>query len=409
MYLRSTLARPVLFAATSLALLAAGCASGGSFTAALPLGPTPPAAAPAGATPAPPTSTTTTTSTTAVLIVPSTTTTSSTAPTTSTTTTTTMPPLPPLTIAFAGDTSFTHGLQRHDPLAEATPLLSAPDLMIVNLETTVAEPGVGSPLDKEFVFKSPPESVDLLRDAGIDAVSLANNHTLDYGRPALERTLELLEEGGVAYSGAGRTEEEAYAPLYLEAAGRTVALVALSRVPCGWSGSGKNWYPEVAWTCNTFRDRAAAAVSEAAANADVVAVMVHWGIERDHCPQPYQRDLATQWAAAGADVVIGGHPHVLQGIEKIGSTWLVNSAGNFAFPSARDTSSYSAIFEFTFTEDEAPSLRVHPMRVGGGITRVPDEAGAQRSLDLIQDHSFGWALLPDGTAVPSNTDGRCGS
>lgn len=73
----------------------------------------------------------------------------------------------------------------------------------------------------------------------------------------------------------------------------------------------------------------------------------HWGIELDRCPQPYQRDLAAVWADRGADLIIGSHPHVLQGIERLGDAWLVNSTGNFAFPSARGASALSALFTFT--------------------------------------------------------------
>ena len=332
---------------------------------------------------------------------------STTTTSTTTTTTTTLPPPPPLVLGFAGDTSFTHGLAGRDPFAAVGDLLSAPDLMFVNLETAIAEADVGSPQNKVFTFKSPPESVTVLRDAGIDVVALANNHTLDFNRPALLRTLELLDEGGIARAGAGTDGDEAYAPTYLEGAGRTVGFVSLSHIPCDWSAyTDINLYPEVAWTCDRFRERAAEAVAVAAANSDVAVVMVHWGIEREHCPQAYQRELAAAWAEAGADLVIGGHPHVLQGIERIGSTWVVHSLGNFAFPSARDTSSYSAVYTFT-VGDDGIALRVHPVRVGGGIVRHADDGERTAILDLIDQHSFGWNLFTDGTPVVSTDPGIC--
>ena len=142
-----------------------------------------------------------------------------------------MPPKPDIVLGFAGDTSFTHSLHAHDPLGDITAELSAPDAMLVNLETTIAEPDVGIAGDKKYTFKSPPESVQLLTDAGIDAVQLANNHMLDFQRPALLRTTELLDEGELRHAGAGSDPEAAYAPLYLDVNGWTIGMVALSRIP----------------------------------------------------------------------------------------------------------------------------------------------------------------------------------
>jgi poly-gamma-glutamate synthesis protein (capsule biosynthesis protein) len=312
-----------------------------------------------------------------------------------------------ITLGFAGDTSFTHDLDERDPLGDITAELSAPDLMVVNLETTVAESDVGTRVDKTYTFKSPPRSVDLLVDAGIDAVQLANNHTLDFQRPALLRTLELLDAGDVAYAGAGPDPDAAYAPRFLQVKDWTIGLVAFSRVPCDWSASGENTRPEVAWTCDPFVVDAMASVEAAAAASDLVVVMVHWGIERDHCPQSYQRDLAEAWAAIGADLVIGGHPHVLQGVERIGDTWLVNSTGNFAFPSAREASARSAMFEFTVTEDDV-SLRAIPLRITGGRPHPATGDDAAAILQDLSRWSFGWDFDDDGVAMVTDAESACG-
>jgi poly-gamma-glutamate synthesis protein (capsule biosynthesis protein) len=293
-------------------------------------------------------------------------------------------------------------------LGDITDELSAPDAMFVNLETTIAESNVGTPVDKTYTFKSPPESVQLLTGAGIDAVQLANNHTLDFQRPALLRTLELLDEGDLPYAGAGTDPEAAYAPQYLDVNGWRIGLVALSLVPCSWSASGENTRPEVAWTCDPFVDGGVSAVAEASEEADVVAVMVHWGIERDHCPQPHQRDLAESWVAAGADLVIGGHPHVLQGVERIGDAWLINSTGNFAFPSAHQASARSALFEFTVTEDDGVSLRVVPVRISAGR---PAPAAGDDAASILNDlgrWSFGYTFDEAGRAVATDEPGSCG-
>jgi len=323
------------------------------------------------------------------------------------TTTTTRAPRPPIVLGFAGDTSFTHDLHARDPLGDITAEVSAADLMFVNLETTVAEADVGTRVDKTYTFKSPPESVHLLVDAGIDAVQLANNHTLDFRRPAILRTLELLDDSAVVNAGAGADPEAAYAPAYLDVNGWTIGLVALSRVPCDWSASGENTRPEVAWTCDPFVVEGIAAVQEAELNADLVIVMVHWGIELDHCPQAYQRDLADTWVRVGADLIIGGHPHVLQGVERLGDAWLVNSTGNFAFPSARQASARSALFEFTVAEDGI-ALRAIPVRITSGRPAPATGDDGASILSDLSRWSFGLDFDDAGNAVPSDEVGACG-
>ncbi len=341
---------------------------------------------------------TSTTSTT----TPPTTTTSSLAPAS-----TTPPPEPPLVVGFAGDTSFTHGLSSYDPFGEVAGLLSAPDLMFVNLETTIAEADVGQAYAKKYTFKSPPDSTGLLIAAGISGVALGNNHLLDFGEPALVRTMELLDEAAVARAGAGTDKEEAYAPMVFEVAGRRVAVLSFSRIlsqpawaadidRAGIASAYEDWIPETVQ-----------AIQVAGLNADLVAVMVHWGIELNYCPESYQRDLAAAWVEAGADLVVGSHPHVLQGVEQIGDAWIVYSTGNFAFPSARGLSDDGAIFEFAFDE-AGVSLTARPIHIITGRPHPATEEQRSKILELLSEHSFGWTFDETGAAVPSEEPGKCG-
>ena len=333
----------------------------------------------------------------------STTTTSSTS--TTTTTTTTVPQ--PLVLGFAGDTSFTHGLSGSDPLAGVAGLLAEPDFTIVNLETTVAEAGVGRPMDKRFVFRSPPASVDLLTEAGIDGVSLANNHSLDYGKKALDRTLELLGEGDLLVAGAASDPEAAWDPHFVELAERTVAVLGFTRLPCSWSTADPAARPGVAWACEPFLDSTHSAVEAADHEADLVVVLVHWGRELAACPDEDQRQLARQWAEAGADLIVGSHPHVLQGVEKIGDTWVVYSTGNFAFPSAREASARTAFFRFEIGEKSR--LRVTPLRADWGTPYPPSERESETILGLLSDRSFGFRFDEKGRVRAARADGICGA
>ena len=332
----------------------------------------------------------------------STTTTSTT--TTSTTTTTTTTTLPPFTIGFAGDTSLTHGLHARDPFGDVTDVLAAPDVMIVNLETTVAESAVGAAIQKRFTFKSPPVTGELLAGAGIDVAALANNHALDYGPEAVIRTIEILNEAGVATAGTGKTRDEAYSALRLEVAGWDLAVLSFSRVPCDSPEPGESYIDEVAWACPQFEERTIAAV-DAAADADFTVVMIHWGIQRDICPDSYQRELAAEWVARGADAVIGSHPHVLQGVEKIGDAWVVHSTGNFAFPSARNASSYTALFTLRVTT-QGERLEAIPMRIEQGrpVLAVSSRSGI---LEDLTGRSFGYTFDESGAAIASPGSGKC--
>lgn len=388
---------PQTVALLAALLVGVGCAgSSGGIDASLGLGG--PAAGGPGSTAS------ASTSTLVAVGAAATTTTTTPAPTTS--------PTPaaraPVVLGFAGDTAFTAGADARDPLAAVAGLLGGPDLMVLNLETAVADEGVGVAADKEFTFRSPPASVDLLTAAGVDVVTLANNHVLDFGEAGLGQTLAELDARGLGRVGAGLDPGEAYRPLVVPVGGWTVGLVSLSRVPCDWARDDPDARPQVAWACPEHLALADAAVSEAVATADVAVVLVHGGTEREPCPSPHMAELVTRWAGLGADVVIDGHPHVLQGVETVGDALVVHSTGNFAFPSARGETAESAVFLVEASE-AGLSLRVEPVTIAAGV--VTPATGSTRTaiLDRFEERSFGWVVDDDGTARPDPAAvGACG-
>lgn len=363
-----------------------------------------------GSTGAAPSSTTAPATTTAL-------TSTSTAPTTtaasSTTAPMTTPPPPePVTIAIAGDTSFTDGLHTADPLGQIADVLAGYDYAMVNLETAVADPGVGSPpVAKRFLFRSPPESLDLLVAAGVDGVTLGNNHVLDYGVDAVAQTLVELDSRGIDRVGAGNDEAEAYTPLIVEVGEWRVAIHSFSRVPCDWSAQGENLRPQVAWACPPFLERADAEIIEAMVDADVTIVNVHGGAEGELCPSDFMVDLYDHWAALGVDAVVSGHPHVVQGVRVIDDTSVALSTGNFAFPPARGLTANSIIVELTISGVPGAAdveLSILPVRADGGVVRPASEARHTEILEQINRHSSGARLDADGHLVvdPSH-DGVC--
>ncbi len=305
----------------------------------------------------------------------------------------------PISLGFAGDTSFHNGAHLHQPLREAAGVLSLPDLMVVNLETALAPPSVGvAPVDKRFLFRSDPSMAEQMAAAGIDAVSLANNHALDFGPDALMTGLGLLEEAGIDTIGAGIDADAAYKPMIWQVGEWTVGIAAFSRVPCDWSWNGENRRPQVAWACPAFMDDADSVVSALVEDVDLAVVMVHGGTEGQLCPDATMRTLNEHWAGLGADLVVNSHPHVLQGVTSIGETLVVNSLGNFAFPPSFGLSANSAVVLVTLSE-QGLFMSMEPFVSESGIPRRGGEARRRSILNQVEQYSDQWRVLDDGRFI----------
>lgn len=289
--------------------------------------------------------------------------------------------LAPVTAAFAGDVHGEGRVASHlaaggNPLAAVAPLLSGADLSVVNLETAVGHRGRAAP-GKTYTFQAPPALVDAMAAAGVDVVNLANNHALDYGVEALLETIDRARAAGLAVVGAGRDGTEAYAPAIVRQGRRAVAVIGLSRVlPPGWAaGPGR---PGIASAYDT--GAAVRAVEAAAARADLVVVAVHWGAEGSFCPVDHQRDLAARLVAAGADVVAGHHPHVLQGIERRGEALVAHSLGNFVWYHSRSPSDRTGVWTVTLDGRGAVGDRFAPAVIGSTGGPVPVDGPLARAI-----------------------------
>lgn len=235
------------------------------------------------------------------------------------------------------------------------------DALFANLEVPLTDRG--HPADKAIAFRSPPNLARELAELGIDVVTVANNHALDYGIEGLRQTRRVLEEAGVACVGAGENISEAFEATTLEVAGRQVAFVGMAcTLPTGYAASevrpglapvrvmseflidpvtiGEQ--PGMAPYVRTSAlegdvDRACAAVHRAAGWADIVVVGIHWGVPNGWVAEfqdeiaEYQRPLGRALADAGADLVVGHHPHCLHAIETAGRACILYSTGNFLF------------------------------------------------------------------------------
>jgi poly-gamma-glutamate capsule biosynthesis protein CapA/YwtB (metallophosphatase superfamily) len=211
------------------------------------------------------------------------------------------------------------------PFQVVTDLLRGADLAIGNLESPFSVEG--DPIEKRFTFRAHPRYADAVVWAGFDVLSLANNHLLDFGEQSLVETIEALRSRGIDYVGAGLSYEEAHRPLVREVKGQRIAFLAYAA--SRWKGS-----PEVPTEEQiAFADPAIIRqdVARAREQADLVVVIMHLGTEYQQYPDEEQLAVSRAATEAGASLVIGHHPHVVQGTEEYGGGFIVYSLGNFVF------------------------------------------------------------------------------
>lgn len=271
--------------------------------------------------------------------------------------------------------------------------MRAADIFMVNEEFPFS--GRGQAADKQYTFRSPPEHVSLLKDMGIDIVTLANNHALDYGRDALLDTCATLEEAGILYVGAGSGLERAKKLETIEMKGRKIGFLGASRViPTGSWNAGKDTPGML-----TTYDPAILLeeIEKAREVSDFLVVYVHWGIERNEKPEDYQRTLGKQYIDAGADMVIGSHPHVLQGIEYYNGKPIIYSLGNFVFGSSIP----KTMLAEAVVDEDGVELFLVPGTSSAGFTReLTDEKQISQFYQYIEGISFGIGIDGSGRVIP---------
>ena len=231
---------------------------------------------------------------------------------------------PVIALDEIGSTDVTDGVD-----ARFVNLMHDMDLMWANNEFCYSDRGERMP-DKQFAFRAKTANVRYLADLGVNVAGLANNHVFDYGEQAFLDTLETLEGAGIPYVGAGRNLAAAQAPVYLQAGGLTVAYVAASRAEkIRMTPEATDTTPGILLCYDN--SRFIASIREAAAHADYVVALPHWGTERATDLQDKQTHGARAYIDAGADAVIGTHAHCLQGIEFYEGKPILYNLGNFWF------------------------------------------------------------------------------
>ncbi len=278
--------------------------------------------------------------------------------------------------------------------------LGAADLTFCNLEAPLSTAGTPLP-GKEIWLRGKPEYAACLKEAGIDVVSLANNHILDYDTPALLETLSVLDQNGIKHCGGGRNITEARAPAVLEAGGLRVAFLAYTEfadIGLFWSWDYERSFEATDKDAGCAPLRLAVVgedIARARALADVVVVAYHWGLEDINYPKAFNpandlEAIARQTVDLGASLVLGTHPHAIQGLEVYHGGLIAYSLGNFVMDQRRDTQKESMILDVVLGPSGVVTARVTPVWIDTTRPRVLEGREGARLLAKINEISVGF-------------------
>ena len=275
------------------------------------------------------------------------------------------------------------------------------DIAFANLEAPLTTGGKAQ--EKQYTFKMKPEVISGILNAGFDLCTLANNHILDFGLDGLIQTFQVLDQAGLGHCGAGMNRKEAEQCWITNCKGIRVGFLAYSLT-----------YPESFWAtssrCGTAYPHSSTLekdIPDLKKKADVVVVSFHWGGERMERPKYYQREYAHRVIDLGADIVIGHHPHVLQGAEKYQNKLILYSLGNFAFGSTNPYYKEGGMAEIWIDRDGLRSAEVIPIDVDNRQSRFQPQLirGKRRTevIDYINSISESSSdcppLLPSGKII----------
>lgn len=295
-------------------------------------------------------------------------------------------------ISFAGDICLTEDgyvIDHYDELGgdihlcisdEIMDRLNEADISMLNHEYPVSTRGTALK-GKYYTFRALPEREAILQQMGIDLVSLANNHIYDYGADAFYDTLDALKQAGIPYVGAGADMEEAKRPVYFVTGGIKIGFVSANRSEkiiytpeAGENSPGVVRMYDTAMMNDIIR--------EASGQCDYLIAYVHWGKEDSKYYQDYQTDIAKEFFASGADLIIGSHPHVLQGIGYVEDKPVLYSLGDFWF---NKETKYTTVASLEITIDGLQKLSLLPCRQEGYETHyLSEEAEQKKFYDYVR-------------------------
>lgn len=302
------------------------------------------------------------------------------------------------TLLAGGDLMLNAVSAKKNPFEAVRNAISGADIAYANLEIPLTSKSGATPrksladrkAKRQFVLKADPAHAAHLADVGFDVVSLGNNHAMDYGAAGLAEMLSLLDGLGIVYSGAGNNWAEAMRPAIVSVPGgpkvafySMLAFKSRSALRTCWpattTGPGIGVLAFDATINDSSKATLRSLVTKAKRQADLVVFALHWGTERRTVPDPYQIALGRATVDAGADLVLGAHPHVLQGSEVYKERPILYSMGNLISPLGGETALYKLSYEGT----KFKKLEVLPVRYGSSGLATLNEKQAASAIERV--------------------------
>jgi poly-gamma-glutamate synthesis protein (capsule biosynthesis protein) len=295
----------------------------------------------------------------------------------------------PVTFAFGGDVMFEEPIRSYlsEPASVFAPIrkvLRRADVAMINLETAITDGGTPT-ANKEYLFRAPASALDAIKRGGIDVVTVANNHGMDYGADGLEDTLRAGKRKGVPIVGGGRSEAAAFRPWRTTINGQRIAVIGATQVIdeeflSWWEARGRQ--TGVASAKYDMEDRLVQQVVRVRRTSDTVVVYLHWGQELESCPLERQVTLAKRLVKAGADIIVGSHAHILLGGGMLGRAFVDYGLGNFVFYTGGGIAAQTGVVEVTATGRRIDGYRFVPATISGG--RPVPVTGSERASRIAE-------------------------
>jgi len=281
---------------------------------------------------------------------------------------------------------------------QAQPALADADLTMVNLETAITTRG--TPQAKEYHFRTNPTALTALKDAGVDVVTMANNHAADYGAVGLRDTVAAINAGGLPVLGIGANAKQAFAPYETTINGTKLAIFAADDVDDETTLRLFSAGPHQAGVADGRGPELVAAVRAAAKAGYTVIVYLHWGTEDVICTNPAQQQWADELAAAGASAIIGSHPHALQGAGwRKDGVYVAYSLGDYLWWTADQVSEYdTALLTLTFDHGKVVAQHWAPAEIDDRGVPMPATGADKKRINKIITDSR--ACAPGLSATP---------
>lgn len=293
-----------------------------------------------------------------------------------------------VTFSAAGDVMLDRGVRRKIekegldyPFALVAGYFQSKDIVFCNLECPISS--IGNPLDKYYTFRADDKFLPVLKNAGFNVISLANNHTLDYGREALTETISNIKSIGSCQVGAGRSRLAASLPLLIRRNGIRFAFFASNQI--GIQGIDKDTRRPSSWDAPV--DEIIRMIKIVRPFVDFVVVSVHWGIEFSDVPLKRQIRDAHSIMDAGADILIGHHSHSIMGVEVYKGKYILYSLGNFLFDQHQPPGNTGMLFECTFTSKGIKDAALIPTVTKKCRPNIPNEIEYQDIIKRIESVS----------------------